>query len=211
VNGLESKETGQSAFKQKFAEDLKQAMRAGDKVKLAVVRMLLSAVKYAEMNRLEHLMNAEKAKRPQLFVPEKETAPENSGTEMERLRAEKAAQLAALNEELTKKAESSDADILGVIQKEIRQHQESIESFEKGNRPELKIQEEAELAILQSYLPVQASREDLVAAAKRIITETGASGQRDKSKVMPRLVAEFKGKADGRVINEVVTELLTQG
>jgi len=211
VNGLESKETGQSAFKQKFTEDLKQAMRAGDKVKLAVVRMLLSAVKYAEMNRLEHLMNAEKAKRPQLFVPEKETAPENSGTEMERLRAEKAAQLAALNEELTKKAESSDADILGVIQKEIRQHQESIESFEKGNRPDLKIQEEAELAILQSYLPAQASREDLVAAAKRIITETGASGQRDKSKVMPRLVAEFKGKADGRVINEVVTELLTQG
>jgi len=215
VNGLESKETGQSAFKQKFTEDLKQAMRAGDKVKLGVVRMLLSAVKYAEMNRLEHLMNAEKAKRPQLFVPEKEMAPENLGTEMatemERLRAEKTAQLAALNEELTKKAESSDADILGVIQKEIRQHQESIESFEKGNRPDLKIQEEAELAILQSYLPAQASREDLVAAAKRIITETGASGQRDKSKVMPRLVAEFKGKADGRVINEVVTELLTQG
>ena len=64
------------------------------------------------------------------------------------------------------------------------------------------------MAILLSYQPKQASREEIVEAVKRIMAETGAQSQRDKGKVMPKLVAEFKGKADGRVINEVVSELL---
>jgi uncharacterized protein len=215
VNGLESKETGQSVLKQKLTEDLKQSMKSGNKEKLAVVRMLLSAVKYAEMARLESLMNAEKAKHPQLFTPEKEIQSDNlspeKAAEMERIRAEKTAQLNLLHDELADKAQLTDADILGVIQKEIRQHQESIESFKKGKRPDLVTQEETEMAIIQAYLPAQAGREEILAAARRIIAETGAQGQRDKGKVMPKLVAEFKGKADGRVINEVVTELLTQG
>lgn len=212
---MESKETGQSTLKQKITEDLKQSMKSGDKERLAVVRMLLSAVKYAEMARLESLMNAEKNKRPELFVPEKDMPLEQldpvKAAELERLRAEKAVQLNLLHSELARKAQLNDADIYGVVQKEIRQRQESIESFKKGNRPDLASQEEAELAVLQTYLPKQASREEIIAAAKKIIAETGAQGQRDKGKVMPRLVTEFKGKADGRVINEVVSELLSQG
>lgn len=112
------------------------------------------------------------------------------------------------NAEIAKQAKLADSDILGVFQKEIRQRQESITAFKQGNRPDLAAKEEAEMAVLQSYMPAQASRDELLAAAKRIIEETGASGPNDKGKVMPKLIAEFKGKADGREINTIVSELL---
>ena len=117
--------------------------------------------------------------------------------------------LAAVNNaEIAKQAKLTDGDILGVFQKEVRQRQESITAFKQGNRPDLVAIEEAEMAVLQTYLPQQASRDEILAAAKRIIAETGARGPADKGKVMPKLIAEFKGKADGRDINAVVSELL---
>jgi hypothetical protein len=112
------------------------------------------------------------------------------------------------NAEIARQAKLSDGDVIGVIQKEIRQRQESITAFKQGNRPDLVAIEEAEMAVLLTYMPAQVSREDIVAAAKRIIGETGAHGPADKGKVMPKLIAELKGKADGREINAVVTELL---
>ncbi len=117
--------------------------------------------------------------------------------------------LAAVNNaEIAKQAKLTDGDILGVFQKEVRQRQESITAFKQGNRPDLVAIEEAEMAVLQTYLPQQANRDEILAAAKRIIEETGARGPADKGKVMPKLIAEFKGKADGRDINAVVSELL---
>jgi uncharacterized protein len=113
--------------------------------------------------------------------------------------------------EIAKQVEEfTDADIFGVLAKEIKQRNESIEAYKQGNRPDLVAQEEAELAILQTYMPQQASREEVVAEAKKIIAEVGAQNIRDKGKVMPKLIAQFKGKADGKVINDVVTELLNQ-
>ena len=118
--------------------------------------------------------------------------------------------LAAIkNAEIARQAASSDSDILGVIAKEVRQRQESIESFKQGNRQDLVAQEEAELAILREYLPRQMAREEIVAEARRIIEEVGAQGPGDKGKVMPKIIAQLKGRADGREINEVVTELLS--
>ena len=112
------------------------------------------------------------------------------------------------NAEIAKQAKLADGDILGVFQREIRQRQESILAFKQGNRPDLASKEEAEMAILQTYMPAQATKEELLAAAQRIIAETGARGQADKGKVMPKIMAEFKGKADGREINNIVSELL---
>ena len=118
--------------------------------------------------------------------------------------------LAAINNaEIARQAKLEDADIYGVIAKEIRQRKESIDAFKLGKRADLVAQEEAELAVLQGYLPQQMSREEIIAAARQIIGEVGAQGPGDKGKVMPKLIAQLKGKADGRLINEVVTELLS--
>ena len=116
---------------------------------------------------------------------------------------------AVQNAEIARKAALADNDILGIIAKEARQHQESIDAFRQGNRNDLVVQEEAELAVLEEYLPRQMTRDEIVAEARRIIEEVGAQGPGDKGKVMPRLIAELKGKADGREINAVVTELLS--
>ena len=113
------------------------------------------------------------------------------------------------NTEIARQATLTDADILGIIAKEVRQRNESIEAFKQGNRPDLVAQEEAELVILQEYLPEQMTREEIIAEARRIIDEVGAQGPGDKGKVMPKIIAQLKGRADGREINAVVTELLS--
>jgi len=113
------------------------------------------------------------------------------------------------NAEIARQAALNDTDILGIIAKEIGQRRESIEAFKLGNRQDLVAQEEAELAILNEYLPQQMTREEIVVAARQVIEEIGAQGPGDKGKVMPKLIAQLKGKADGREINAVVTELLT--
>lgn len=102
----------------------------------------------------------------------------------------------------------SDADVLDVIQKQAKQRRESIVEFGKGGRPDLVAREEAELAIFVSYLPQQMDRDAIVAEVKAIIAEVGASGPGDKPKVMPQAISRLKGRADGRAINDVVTELL---
>jgi len=112
------------------------------------------------------------------------------------------------NAEIARQAALEDNDVLGVIAKEARQREESIEAFKKGNRPDLVAQEEAEKAVLQEYLPQQMTRDEVIAEARRVIEEVGAQGPRDKGKVMPKLIAQLKGRADGREINAVVTELL---
>ena len=145
-------------LKQKLTDDLKQAMRNGDKVRRSVIRLVMAAIKNAEIARQATLENT---------------------------------------------------DILGIIAKEVRQRQESIEAFRQGNRQDLVAQEEAELAVLKEYLPRQMTREEIIATARQVIAEVGAQGPGDKGKVMPKLIAQLKGKADGREINAVVTELLS--
>lgn len=147
-------------LQEQIMADLKAALRAGDKASLSVLRLIVSGINYAQIDKGGSL---------------------------------------------------DDAGVLGVIAKEARQRRESIEAFRQGNRPDLVAKEETELAILLKYLPQQMSREEIVAAARRVIQETGARGPQDKGKVMGRLVAELKGRAEGREINAVVTELLAKG
>ncbi|HUV56800.1 MAG TPA: GatB/YqeY domain-containing protein [Dehalococcoidales bacterium] len=146
-------------LKQKLTDDLKEAMRGGDRIKCSVIRLVMAAIK---------------------------------------------------NAEIARQAELNDGDVLGVIAKEVRQRQESIEAFKQGNRQDLVAQEEVEMAILNKYLPQQMTREEIVVEARQVIEQVGAQGPGDKGKVMPQLIAKLKGKADGREINAVVTELLNQ-
>jgi len=155
---LKNQDSHGAPLKQKLAEDLKQALKGGDKVRRSAIRLVMAAIKNAEIARQVAL---------------------------------------------------GDADILGIIAKEVRQRRESIEAFKQGNRQDLVAQEEAELAILNQYLPQQMTREEIIVEARRVIEEVGARGAADKGKVMPKLIAKLKGKADGREINAVVTELLT--
>jgi uncharacterized protein YqeY len=101
-----------------------------------------------------------------------------------------------------------EGEVLSVISKEVKRHLESIDAYKKGNRADLVTKEEAELKILQSYMPEQLGRDEIVKAAKEVIAAVGAAGPGDKGKVMQQLMPKLKGKADGKVINEVVMELL---
>ena len=112
------------------------------------------------------------------------------------------------NAEIAQRKSLDDPDVLGLIAKEVKEHRESIEEFKKGSRQDLVDKEEAELAILLEYLPQQISREEIAAAAREVIAEVGAQNPGDKGKVMQKLMPQLKGKAEGRDINEVVTELL---
>ncbi|MBE0481834.1 MAG: GatB/YqeY domain-containing protein [Dehalococcoidia bacterium] len=112
------------------------------------------------------------------------------------------------NAEIAQRRPLENAAVLDLVNKEVRQHRESIEEFKKGNRQDLVEKEEAELAVLLEYLPQQMSHDEIVSAARRAIDEVGAKGPGDKGKVMQKLMPELKGKAEGREINQVVTELL---
>jgi uncharacterized protein YqeY len=101
-----------------------------------------------------------------------------------------------------------EGEVLSVVSRDVKRHLESIDAFKKGNRADLVAKEEAELKILQSYMPTQLSRDEVVKAAKEAIGEVGAAGPGDKGKVMQQLMPKLKGKADGKLINDVVTELL---
>ncbi|OGO23797.1 MAG: aspartyl-tRNA amidotransferase [Chloroflexi bacterium RBG_16_50_9] len=114
------------------------------------------------------------------------------------------------NAEIARQVALDDAGILGVIAREVRQRQESIEAFKQGNRQDLVAKEEAEMVVLQGYLPQQMTREEIVKAVRQVIAEVGAQGPGDKGKVMSKLMAQLKGKADGRDINAMVTELLSK-
>ena len=98
--------------------------------------------------------------------------------------------------------------ILALISKQAKIRQESIDAFRAGGREDLVAKEEAELAILQAYLPRQLTREEIEAQARRIMEKTGASSPKDMGKVMKPLMEELRGQADGRLVNQIVRQLL---
>ncbi|AGG07431.1 transamidase GatB domain-containing protein [Dehalococcoides mccartyi BTF08] len=144
-------------LKEKLGEEVKLSLRQGEKLKCNVLRMLVSAISYAE---------------------------------------------------IAKQKTFTDEEIIGVIAKEIKQRRESIEAYKQAKRPELVEKEQQEMEILQSYMPEQMDEAELTLIIKKVISETGASTPQDKGKVMGKLMPLVKGKADGQMVNAIVTALL---
>lgn len=115
------------------------------------------------------------------------------------------------NAEIEKRgAELSDQDVQAILQRQVKQRQDSIEQYEQANRPDLAAAERAEIAVIEVYLPQQLSRAEIETAARAAIDQLGATGPGDRGKVMGRLMSELRGKADGAMVNAVVGELLSQ-
>ncbi len=145
---------------ERFQQDLKGAMRARDKTRVGTVRLLVAAIRNAEIAR---------------------TDPKNRdhGKPLD------------------------EAAVVGIIRREARQRRESIEAFEKGGRTDLVEKEQAELAILEAYLPAQLSREEIAVVVGKLIAELGP----ELRKVMPRAQQELRGRAEGGAIAGVVRDL----
>jgi uncharacterized protein YqeY len=142
---------------QKIQEDLKTAVRAQDKTRVSALRMVLNALKNAELEEREEL---------------------------------------------------SDDKELAVIASYARRIKESIEEFGKAGREDLVAKDNAELAVVLSYLPEQMSDEDIRREAALVIADSGAASPRDMGRVMGEMMKRFKGKVDGAAVNRIVSELL---
>ena len=146
------------SLKEKLQSDLYQAMRAKDRVRVSVLRMLRSSIGY---------------------------------------------------EEIDKKRQLDDSAVLDIVSRQVRQRHESIQMYKDANRQELVDKETQELHILQEYLPAQLTDDELTALAQDIIQQVGATGPRDKGRVMGRLMPQVRGKAQGGDVNRIVTALLS--
>jgi len=104
----------------------------------------------------------------------------------------------------------SDEELLGLLQKMIKQRQESVELYEKGNRPELAAQEREEIAIIAAYLPKQMSDAEAQAAIAAVIKDVGAASMKDMSKVMAALKERHAGEMDFSKASRIVKGLLSK-
>lgn len=115
---------------------------------------------------------------------------------------------AVKNLEIDQKRELTDEDVLSVLVKEVKQRRDSIEEFRKGNREDLVTASEAEIQILQDYLPEPLTEAELEEIVQAVIQETGAQSKKDMGKVMGLLTARTKGRADGKLLNQIVQKHL---
>jgi uncharacterized protein YqeY len=145
------------ALKDQLDADLKAAMKEKDSLKLSVVRMLKSAIKYREIEVMKTL---------------------------------------------------DDAGVQGVISSEIKRRRDSVEQYRQGGREDLASKEEGEIAILHAYLPAQLSSEELAKLVDSAIQRVAAHGPKDMGKVMKELLPEVQGKAEGKVVSELVKQKL---
>jgi len=167
-------------IQQQLQDDLKSAMRGGDKLRVMVLRMTLAAIK-----------NAEIAKVKQAYDSAASAEGEETGVPIER-------------------AELGDEAVIDTLAREVKRRREAADAYRQGKREDLASQEESEAAILEGYLPRKLSPEELRPLVAAAIGELGASGPSDMGKVMPVLVQRFKSQADGRVLSQLVRELLSQ-
>jgi uncharacterized protein len=112
-------------------------------------------------------------------------------------------------EKMKKEEGLSDAEVIEVLSRAVKQRRDSVEQYEKGGRPELAEKENKEIEIISVYLPEQLSEDKIREIIKEVITTTGASFKADMGKVMGQAMGRLKGQADGNVVKKIVEELLS--
>ena len=160
-------------------------MRSGETLQRDTVRFLLAAIQTEEKARL--------------------------GAAVDKLVAEgkdEAARQAWLAHH--KPGDLDEGAVTEVLSKQAKMRRDSIEAFRKGERPDLVQKEENELAFISAYLPAQLDEAKIREIASRVISETGAKGPQDTKLVMPKVIAETKGRADGKAVSGVVAALLKE-
>ena len=160
-------------------------MKSGDTSRRDTLRFLLAAIQREGVDRLQ--------------------------ATIERLSAEgkdEAARAAHLAEH--RPSDLDDAATVDVLQKQAKMRRDSIDAFRKGDRPELAAKEEQELALIQTYLPAPMSDAEVRAIVEAVLAETGAAGPRDMGKVMPKVLAQTKDRADGKKVAGLVSALLKE-
>jgi uncharacterized protein YqeY len=112
------------------------------------------------------------------------------------------------NLELMEQKELDDGNVAGVVAKAIKQRMESIEQFKAANRNDLVEKEQAQADIYKKYLPAQLTKEEIEGIVTAAVAEAGAQGKQDMGKVMKIVMPQVKGRADGRLVNEIVAQKL---
>lgn len=110
--------------------------------------------------------------------------------------------------EIDKHRDLTDEELLEVIHRELKKRKESLSEYERANRPEMVQQLQIEISVLQAYLPEQLGEDEIRAIVQEAITATGATGPQDMGRVMKAVMPSFKGRADGKLVNQIVKELL---
>jgi hypothetical protein len=126
-----------------------------------------------------------------------------------RLGAIRLIRTAVKNREIDQRRELDDQEVIGVISSLVKQRKESAELYREGNRPELAEKEEQELSVLQEFLPAQLGEEEIRAIIEEAVAETGASSMRDMGKVMKIVTGKTLGRADGRMVSDLVKARLS--
>ncbi len=125
-----------------------------------------------------------------------------------RLSVIRMARAAIKNAEIEKKTEFSDDQVIDILAREVKQRRDAIEEFVKVERPEKVKALEEEISILMDYLPQQLSEGELRQLAQETIAEVGALSMKDLGKVMGKITPKTRGRADGKLVNQIVRELL---
>jgi uncharacterized protein len=127
---------------------------------------------------------------------------------MTALRALKSAAKYAAVEKLGAEGELGDADVISVVRKQLKQRRDSVEQFTAGNRADLVAKEQAEIAVLERYLPAAMSDAQVAQLVDTVISELGASSKQDMGRVMKVLQERASGRADGKALSQAVSARL---
>lgn len=179
---------------ERLSDDLKTAMRAGEKARLDTIRSARAALQQAQLDAAKQQYDEAVRTIEARYADD----PEARETALAGMSADAHAPLAPEAQE-------------AVIAKEVKRRREAADMYHKAGRPELAAQEEAEATVLLEYLPTMLSADELRPQIAAVIAELGLSGPSAMGKLMPTLLERFKGRAEGRMLSQIARELLVSG